>query len=71
MGVLKGYIFTHIFAQEEDEIIITALPYQVSGGKVLEQIAQQMQDWLTSYRAAHHADVPDAIHVYGGASKAQ
>lgn len=33
-----------IYMQEEDEIIITALPYQVSGGKILEQIAQQMQD---------------------------
>ena len=30
--------------EESGEIIITALPYQVSGGKVLEQIAQQMQD---------------------------
>lgn len=28
---------------EEGDIIITALPYQVSGSKVLEQIAQQMQ----------------------------
>lgn len=28
---------------EEGDIVITALPYQVSGGKVLEQIAQQMQ----------------------------
>ena len=33
-----------VYMQEEDEIIITALPYQVSGGKILEQIAQQMQD---------------------------
>jgi len=33
-----------IYSIENDEIIITALPYQVSGGKVLEQIAQQMQD---------------------------
>ncbi len=32
------------YMEENDEIIITALPYQVSGGKVLEQIAQQMQD---------------------------
>ncbi len=32
------------FTQEDDEIIITALPYQVSGSKILEQIAQQMQD---------------------------
>ena len=33
-----------VFVEENDEIIITALPYQVSGSKVLEQIAQQMQD---------------------------
>ncbi|MBA3661407.1 MAG: DNA topoisomerase IV subunit A [Gammaproteobacteria bacterium] len=29
---------------EEEEIIINALPHQVSGGKILEQIAQQIQD---------------------------
>ena len=29
--------------REQDDIIITALPYQVSGAKVLEQIANQMQ----------------------------
>ena len=28
---------------EEGEIVITALPYQVSGSRVLEQIAAQMQ----------------------------
>lgn len=33
-----------VYTQEEDEIVIIALPYQVSGGKILEQIAQQMQD---------------------------
>lgn len=33
-----------VYTEEDDEIIITALPHQVSGGKVLEQIAQQMQD---------------------------
>lgn len=33
-----------VFVEEDGEIIITALPYQVSGGKVLEQIAQQMQE---------------------------
>lgn len=33
-----------VYSEEEGEIIITALPYQVSGSKVLEQIAQQMQD---------------------------
>jgi topoisomerase-4 subunit A len=33
-----------VYMVEDDEIIVTALPYQVSGGKILEQIAQQMQD---------------------------
>lgn len=33
-----------VYIEEDGEIIITALPYQVSGGKILEQIAQQMQD---------------------------
>lgn len=32
-----------VFMYENDEIIITALPHQVSGAKVLEQIAEQMQ----------------------------
>lgn len=31
-----------VFSVEDDEIIITALPHQVSGAKVLEQIAAQM-----------------------------
>ncbi len=30
------------FEKEDGDIIITALPYQVSGNKILEQIAQQM-----------------------------
>lgn len=33
-----------VYTEENEEIVITALPYQVSGGKVMEQIAQQMQD---------------------------
>ena len=32
-----------VYQQEEGDIIVTALPYQVSGAKVLEQIAAQMQ----------------------------
>ena len=32
-----------VYRQEDGDIIITALPYQVSGAKVLEQIAAQMQ----------------------------
>jgi topoisomerase-4 subunit A len=33
-----------VYMVEEDEIIITALPHQVSGAKILEQIAEQMQN---------------------------
>jgi topoisomerase-4 subunit A len=33
-----------VYMMEDEEIVITALPHQVSGGKILEQIAQQMQD---------------------------
>ena len=32
-----------IWREEDGDIVITALPHQVSGAKVLEQIAQQMQ----------------------------
>jgi topoisomerase-4 subunit A len=32
-----------VFEMEEGEVVITALPYQVSGSKVLEQIAGQMR----------------------------
>src|SRR5690606_25147925 len=32
-----------VYRKEEGDIVITALPYQVSGAKVLEQIAAQMQ----------------------------
>src|SRR3989344_4349932 len=31
-----------VYSIEKDEIVITALPYQVSGSRVLEQIAEQM-----------------------------
>ena len=32
-----------VYEMEDGAVIITALPYQVSGGKILEQIAAQMQ----------------------------
>lgn len=32
-----------VYSQEQGDIVITDLPHQVSGAKVLEQIAQQMQ----------------------------
>lgn len=31
-----------VYFMEENEIIITAIPHQVSGGKIMEQIAEQM-----------------------------
>lgn len=33
-----------VYGIEDEEIIITALPHQVSGAKILEQIAEQMQN---------------------------
>jgi len=33
-----------VYTEENDEIIVTALPWQVSGSKILEQIAEQMQN---------------------------
>ncbi len=32
-----------VYHQEKNNIVLTALPYQVSGARVIEQIAQQMQ----------------------------
>jgi topoisomerase-4 subunit A len=32
-----------VYTQEQHNIVITALPYQVSGAKIIEQIAMQMQ----------------------------
>lgn len=32
-----------VYHQEENQLVITALPYQVSGAKVIEQVAAQMQ----------------------------
>lgn len=32
-----------VYVQEQHQIVITALPYQVSGAKIIEQIALQMQ----------------------------
>lgn len=33
-----------VYMEEDDEIVVTALPYQVSGAKVMEQIAEQMRE---------------------------
>ncbi|MDF1677759.1 MAG: DNA topoisomerase IV subunit A [Legionellaceae bacterium] len=32
-----------VYTREENQVVITALPYQVSGAKIIEQIAAQMQ----------------------------
>ncbi len=32
-----------VYTEEKPNIVVTALPYQVSGAKIIEQIAQQMQ----------------------------
>lgn len=39
-----SYRMRAVYTVEEDEIVITALPYQVSGAKILEQIAELMQN---------------------------
>jgi topoisomerase-4 subunit A len=39
-----GYKIQAIWSKEENQIIINALPYQASGAKILEQIADQMQN---------------------------
>ncbi len=50
---------------EDGEIIITALPYQVSGAKVLEQIATQIQakklPWLSDLRDESDHENPTRI----------
>lgn len=33
-----------VYTREDDDIVIIALPYQVSGAKIIEQIAAQMRD---------------------------
>jgi topoisomerase-4 subunit A len=37
-----SYRMRAVYTMEDEEIIITALPHQVSGAKILEQIAEQM-----------------------------
>ncbi len=44
-----------VYTIEDDEIVITALPFQVSGAKILEQIAGQMQ----AKKLPHVSDLRD------------
>lgn len=41
---LGGVRMRALFEEEDGDIVITALPHQTSGAKILEQIAAQMQD---------------------------
>ena len=51
--------------REQGDIVITALPYQVSGGKILEQIAAQMQakklPWLEDLRDESDHENPSRL----------
>jgi len=55
------------FEEEEGNVIITALPYQVSGARVLEQIAAQMQakklPWLEDLRDESDHENPTRLVV--------
>ena len=43
VNVMGGFKIQANWEQEKNQIIINALPYQASGSKILEQIADQMQ----------------------------
>lgn len=51
-----------VWQQQGETLVITALPYQVSGAKVLEQIAAQMQakqlPWLVDLRDESNHETP-------------
>jgi topoisomerase-4 subunit A len=53
--------------RERGDIVVTALPYQVSGSKVLEQIAQQMQakklPWVEDLRDESDHESPTRIVI--------
>ena len=55
------------YVQDESDIIINALPYQVSGDKVMEQIAQQMNakklPWVVGLRDESDHEHPTRIVI--------
>jgi topoisomerase-4 subunit A len=55
------------WAREQGDIVVSALPYQVSGGKVLEQIAQQMQakklPWVEDLRDESDHENPTRLVI--------
>src|SRR3990167_7884214 len=56
-----------VYTVEEGEIIITALPYQVSGAKIIEQIASHMQakklPWLSDLRDESDHENPTRLVI--------
>lgn len=52
---------------EQEEIVINALPYQVSGSKILEQIAQQIQEkklpWVADLRDESDHENPTRLII--------
>ncbi|RUM58944.1 MAG: NAD-dependent succinate-semialdehyde dehydrogenase, partial [Persephonella sp.] len=48
-----------IYEKEDGDVVITALPHQVSGSKILEQIAQQM----TAKKLPMLEDIRDALRA--------
>jgi len=53
--------------REEQDVVVTALPYQVSGSKVLQQIAQQMQakklPWVEDLRDESDHESPTRLVI--------
>ncbi len=56
-----------IYSREDGQIIITALPHQVSGAKILEQIAQQMNSkklpWVEDLRDESDHENPTRLVI--------
>ncbi|MDX1630945.1 MAG: DNA topoisomerase IV subunit A [Thermoanaerobaculia bacterium] len=56
-----------VWVMEDTDVVITALPYQVSGGKVLSQIASQMQDkklpWVDDLRDESDHEDPTRLVI--------
>lgn len=56
-----------VYNVENDEIVVTALPHQVSGSKVIEQIAAQMQakklPWVADLRDESDHECPTRIVI--------
>ncbi|TLY47985.1 MAG: DNA topoisomerase IV subunit A [Gammaproteobacteria bacterium] len=56
-----------VFTEEKNQIIITDLPYQVSGAKIIEQIAEQIRDkklpWVEDLRDESDHENPTRLVI--------